>query len=137
MRSHGIEIEPDLLPGLPSVNADADQIGQIVLNLLVNAQQALTGATGAAHHEGLDRARPLRTPTAAARARVWLHVRDNGPGIRREVQDRIFEPFFTTKSEGMGTGLGLAVSRSIAREHGGELMLLPQGEGPASACNCR
>ncbi|MEO3692698.1 hybrid sensor histidine kinase/response regulator [Roseateles paludis] len=133
LRSHGIEIEPDLLPGLPSVNADADQIGQIVLNLLVNAQQALTGRDGVRRITVSTGLTPTSNMDRRRSPRVWLHVRDNGPGIRREVQDRIFEPFFTTKSEGMGTGLGLAVSRSIAREHGGELMLLPQGEG---ACFC-
>jgi len=133
LRSHGIAVTLDLLPGLPPVKADADQIGQIVLNLIVNAQQALgardhgrrlTVSTGVAPMTDGDR---RRTP------RVWLRVRDNGPGIAPELRERIFEPFFTTKSEGVGTGLGLAVSRSIAREHGGELTLQDDGSG---ACFC-
>lgn len=133
LRSHGIAVTLDLLPGLPPVKADADQIGQIVLNLIVNAQQALgardhgrrlTVSTGVAPMTDGDR---RRTP------RVWLRVRDNGPGIAPELRERVFEPFFTTKSEGVGTGLGLAVSRSIARDHGGELTLQDDGDG-ASFC---
>ncbi|WP_457442798.1 PAS domain S-box protein [Roseateles sp. P5_E4] len=133
LRSHGIAVTLDLLPGLPPVKADADQIGQIVLNLIVNAQQALgardngrrlTVSTGVAPMTDGDR---RRTP------RVWMRVRDNGPGIDPELRERIFEPFFTTKSEGVGTGLGLAVSRSIARDHGGELTLQDDGSG---ACFC-
>ena len=133
LRSHGIHVELDLLPGLPPVKADADQVGQVVLNLLVNAQQALgardlgrrlTVSTGVAPMTQGDRRRAPR---------VWLRVRDNGPGIAPELRERVFEPFFTTKSEGVGTGLGLAVSRSIAREHGGELTLQDDGDG---ACFC-
>ncbi len=133
LRSHGIAVTLDLLPGLPPVKADADQIGQIVLNLIVNAQQALaardngrrlTVSTGLAPMTDGDR---RRVP------RVWLRVRDNGPGIEAGLHERIFEPFFTTKVEGVGTGLGLAVSRSIARDHGGELTLQDDGSG---ACFC-
>ena len=127
LRSHGIAVTLDLLPGLPSVNADADQIGQIVLNLIVNAQQAL-GARD--HGRRLSIATGLTPMTDGDRRRtprIWLHVRDNGPGIPAELRERIFEPFFTTKDEGVGTGLGLAVSRSIARDHGGELTLLDDG----------
>jgi PAS domain S-box-containing protein len=133
LRSHGIAVTLDLLPGLPPVKADADQIGQVVLNLIVNAQQALslrehdrrlTVSTGLAPTTEGDR---RRSP------RIWLRVRDNGPGIPAELRERVFEPFFTTKSEGVGTGLGLAVSRSIARDHGGELTLLDDGGG---ACLC-
>ena len=136
LRSHGIAVTLDLLPGLPPVKADADQIGQIVLNLIVNAQQALgardhgrqlTVSTGVAPMTDGDR---RRVP------RVWLRVRDNGPGIAPELHERIFEPFLTTKSEGVGTGLGLAVSRSIARDHGGELTLQDDEGFGAGACFC-
>ena len=137
LRSHGIGVTLSLLPGLPPVRADADQIGQIVLNLIVNAQQAL-GA--------LDTDRRLTIVTGLAPTtdgdrrhspRVWLRVRDNGPGISAELRERVFEPFFTTKSEGVGTGLGLAVSRSIARDHGGELTLQDDEDGlSGGACFC-
>jgi two-component system NtrC family sensor kinase len=121
-RSHGIALELSLADELPVLNADGDQIGQVVLNLLVNAQQALTDAAGERWvrvQTGLESRRNDREP------RVWLRVADNGPGVARTARERIFEPFFTTKPEGIGTGLGLAVSRSVAREHGGELALEP------------
>ena len=129
-RTHDIELEMALTDALPAVTADSDQIGQVVMNLLVNAQQALAGAQGTRRvrvQTGLEPRRESREP------RVWLRVSDNGPGIPGAARDRVFEPFFTTKPEGVGTGLGLAVSRSLARDHGGDLMLeAATGEGGAS-----
>ena len=122
-RTHGIDLEMALADELPPVKADADQIGQIVLNLLVNAQQALAGADGARRVQvqtGLETRRGGREP------RVWLRVADNGAGVSAALRPHVFEPFFTTKPEGTGTGLGLAVSRSLARDHGGELALEPE-----------
>ncbi|WP_280152231.1 PAS domain S-box protein [Piscinibacter sp. XHJ-5] len=121
-RSHGIEVELRLAEGLPTVYADADQIGQVVLNLLVNAQQALDGKPGerrVAITSGVETLRNYREP------RVWLCVADTGPGVPAEMRTSIFEPFFTTKADGIGTGLGLPMSRSLAREHGGDLTLEP------------
>jgi PAS domain S-box-containing protein len=128
-RSHGVEMKLHLADELPSVKADGDQIGQIVLNLLVNAQQALAGGAGDA---GGERRVHLETGVEARREnrepRVWLRVSDNGPGVPPELRDKLFEPFFTTKPEGIGTGLGLAVSRSLARDHGGDLTLEPTSQ---------
>jgi len=123
-RSHGIELELELDPVLPRVAADGDQIGQVVLNLLVNAQQALSGASGERRvwvRTGVGLYRDARRQRGEQR--VWLCVMDTGPGVSDVVRQKLFEPFFTTKPEGMGTGLGLAVSRSLAREHGGDLLL--------------
>ena len=120
LRTSGILVDLRLAEGLPEVVADADQIGQVVLNLLVNAQQALASCEQARVlrvETGVEATRPNRTP------RVWLRVADNGPGVAGEHRPRIFDPFYTTKPEGTGTGLGLAVSRSVSREHGGELAL--------------
>ncbi|WP_395703515.1 ATP-binding protein [Aquabacterium sp.] len=128
-RSHGIELRLELADGLPPVDADGDQIGQVVLNLLVNAQQALAGVEGprcVTVRSGLQPAREGRA------AQCWLQVQDNGPGVPAAARAQIFEPFFTTKAEGMGTGLGLAVSRSLARAHGGELLLEDSSDGGAS-----
>ncbi|WP_341675575.1 PAS domain S-box protein [Niveibacterium sp. SC-1] len=124
LRSSGIAVEMLLADALPAVIADADQLGQVVLNLLVNAQQALGGRDGPLVlrlETGAEALRPGRVP------RVWLRVADNGPGVAEEHAVRIFDPFFTTKAEGSGTGLGLAVARSIVREHGGDLVLEPPG----------
>jgi PAS domain S-box-containing protein len=119
-RSHGVALELNLPDDLPAVMADGDQIGQVVLNLLVNAQQALNAVEGERRvrvASGIEPRRENREP------RVWLRVADSGPGVPEALRERIFEPFFTTKAEGLGTGLGLAVSRSIVREHGGDLQL--------------
>jgi two-component system NtrC family sensor kinase len=66
-------------------------------------------------------------------ARVWLRIADNGPGVPPPLRARIFESFFTTKAEGMGTGMGLAVSRGLVREHGGDLLLEPDLPGGGAA----
>src|SRR5690606_24819440 len=66
----------------------------------------------------------------------YVRISDNGPGVADDVRERIFDPFFTTKTEGTGTGVGLSVSRSIAREHGGELSLAHDEEQGASFLLC-
>ncbi len=121
LRSSGVQLSLVLAPGLPEISADADRLGQLVLNLLVNAQQALVS---------VPTPRELRIETGVHRAasQLWLRVSDNGPGVPEDMRERIFDPYFSTKGEGAGTGLGLSVSRSVARDHGGEL-LLEQGHG--------
>jgi PAS domain S-box-containing protein len=119
-RTHGIELALALGEGLPPVIADTDEIGQVVMNLLVNAQQALAGREGPRRvrvQSGLEPRRETREP------RVWLRVEDNGSGVPADLRAHVFDAYFTTKPEGIGTGLGLAVSRSLARAHGGELVL--------------
>ena len=120
LRSHGVQLELLLAENLPDVRADPDQLGQVVLNLMVNARQALESQAGArllVVASGVELPRPGREP------RVWLRVADNGPGVPEALKPRLFEPFFTTKASGLGTGLGLSVSRGIVREHGGDLVL--------------
>jgi len=97
--------------------ANANQIQQIVVNLVVNALQAMAG-------EG----RLVVSTVASGAGRVRLAVADSGPGIKPEVARRIFEPFFTTKPEGQGTGLGLSICYQIAEEHGGTIRLEPSPE---------
>jgi two-component system NtrC family sensor kinase len=102
-QTHDIELDLALAGGLPPVQADADQIGQVVMNLLVNAQQALAGFDGTRRVQVETGVRPASAEHEAA---VWLRVQDNGPGIAPDARSRLFEPFFTTKAEGSGTGLG-------------------------------
>lgn len=120
LRTQAIRVQLDLAADMPMVEADSDQIGQVVLNLVINAQHAMDGSEG-------ERRLVVRSgwePAEADRgARAWLEVQDTGPGVPPELRDQIFLPFFTTKGEGKGTGLGLAVSRAIARDHGGDLLL--------------
>jgi signal transduction histidine kinase len=105
---------------VPLVEGDAGQLTQVVLNLLVNAAQALDPAEVTRNY---IRVRLHRQPVEDRRAPqlVSIEVSDNGPGIPAPLQKRIFEPFFTTKPTGVGTGLGLFISRSIMKAHGGDL----------------
>ncbi|TMH07912.1 MAG: PAS domain S-box protein [Betaproteobacteria bacterium] len=132
LRTGGIDVELRLADALPEVLADPDQIGQVLLNLLVNAQQALSTTPRPRRvliETGLESQRESRAP------RVWLRVADNGPGISEEHRAHVFTSFFTTKSAGVGTGLGLSVSRSVIREHGGDLLL--EGHGPLGGASFR
>lgn len=126
-RSHDIELRLELDEALPSVPADEDQLVQIVLNLMINAQQAQASGGGSDRRvvtgTGVDRSLDGRARS------VWLRVADNGPGVAPSARERLFESFFTTKPEGIGTGLGLSVSRATAREHGGDLVLEPSASG--------
>ena len=103
-----------LAAGLPPVFADPHQIQQILLNLIINAEQAMLDA----HGRGTLILRSWQDPERDA---VVLEVNDDGPGVPEEVQTKIFDPFFTTKAVGKGTGLGLTVAYAIAQEHGGRL----------------
>ncbi len=113
-RATSIVAGEDLASSLPPVFVDPHQIQQIVLNLLINAEQAMLEARG--HGRLL-----VRTWEDADRDAVVLEVSDDGPGVPDEMQARVFDPFFTTKAVGKGTGLGLSVAYAIAQEHGGQI----------------
>ncbi|MDB4970764.1 MAG: integral rane sensor signal transduction histidine kinase [Myxococcales bacterium] len=108
-----VKLEVELAEDVPLVMADAGALKQVVLNLMINAMQALKGSGGRVQVMG------RRTSDGGAE----VQVRDDGPGVPPEVAAQIFEPFFTTKPDGEGTGMGLAVSRGIIEEHGGTLTL--------------
>jgi len=105
-----------LAAGLPQVFADSHQVQQVLLNLVINAEQAMLAANGRG-------TLVLRTWHDADQECVILEVNDDGPGIPEEVQPKIFDPFFTTKDVGKGTGLGLTVAYAIVQEHGGRIRL--------------
>jgi two-component system NtrC family sensor kinase len=120
-----IDVVTALATGLPSVFADAHQIQQVLLNLVINAEQAML----AAHGRG---SLVLRTWHDAARDTVVLQVSDDGPGVPVDVKNKIFDPFFTTKETGQGTGLGLTVAYAIVQEHGGTIRVDSPDAGGAS-----
>jgi len=98
---------------VPAVTADGSRLGQVFLNLLVNAAHAIP--------EGAVDRNEIRLRLRSSEDSVLVEVQDTGQGISSAMVDRIFEPFFTTKSQGMGLGLGLAISHSLVTELGGEL----------------
>ncbi len=102
-----------------SVDADAEQIEQVLTNLVMNALQALR--EGGAVTVSISRETAVDPQQTSAEDCVVLHVDDTGPGMPSQVAARVFEPFFTTKGIGEGTGLGLSVAYGIVREHGGFL----------------
>jgi signal transduction histidine kinase len=128
LRALGVEISEEAEPDCPAVYGDAQQLEQVFLNLIINAQQALEQQT---ERRLVVRTHQILWPEAGARparAAVQVMIRDTGPGIPLAVRARLFEPFFTTKRE--GTGLGLAVSRGIVERHHGRLYAESrEGEG--------
>ncbi|HWJ07437.1 MAG TPA: PAS domain S-box protein [Steroidobacteraceae bacterium] len=116
LRSTGIEVHREYANALPQLLADQDQLSQVFMNLVVNAQHAMERKPG-------PRRLTVRTRLARAqdKAEVVVEFVDTGVGITEEVRKRIFEPFFTTKKQGEGTGLGLPVSLGMVEAHGGRI----------------
>ena len=105
-----------LASGLPQVFADPHQVKQVLLNLIINAEQAMLTANGRG-------TLVARTWYDDANEMVLLEISDDGPGVPEEAQSKIFDPFFTTKAVGKGTGLGLTVVYAIVQEHGGQVRI--------------
>ncbi len=123
LRSYELKVENiqsrvELESGLPPILADAGQLLQVLLNLVVNAEQAIQQGRG---HGAIS----IRTHRASSE-RLALEISDDGPGIAPEILSRIFDPFFTTKPVGVGTGLGLSIAYGIVQEHGGEVSVESQ-----------
>jgi signal transduction histidine kinase len=111
-----IRVETDLSSSLPPVQGNQGKLQQVVLNLLLNAKDAMHGTPDAI----------LRISTEVQSNRILVRIKDSGSGIEREHLHRIFDPFFTTKvkpqpGQHKGTGLGLAVTYGIMQEHGGKI----------------
>lgn len=116
LRTSGIEVTARLTKNLPAVRGDADQLRQVLTNLLVNAHHAL---------QGIDGPRRLLITSRYRKqdGKVIVKVKDNGPGVPAEIRSRIFEPLFTTKEVGVGTGMGLSLCHRIMEGHGGGIAL--------------
>ncbi len=124
-RITNITIVDALASGLPQVFADAHQVQQVLLNLIINAEQAMLTANGRG-------TLVVRSWHDVERESVVLEINDDGPGIAPELQPKIFDPFFTTKEVGKGTGLGLTVAYAIVQEHGGRIRLASNSGSGAS-----
>ncbi len=126
LRTAGVEIVRDVPQGIPHVWGDGDQLHQVVVNLIINAKQALEDVSG-----------PRRITIAVRHdeetGHVALTISDSGPGVPEDIRSRVFDPFFTTKPQGVGTGVGLAISRGLVDSHGGSLTLLPSQPGSGAS----
>lgn len=113
MALNNVTLEKELASDLPVVPGSGNQLQQVFMNLMINAQQAMGGTTGT-----------IRISSRRLNAEaIELRFKDSGPGMTAEIQKRIFEPFFTTKPSGKGTGLGLSVSFGIIKDHNGEIRI--------------
>jgi signal transduction histidine kinase len=118
---NGVKLVEEIAPGLPAIRVDRVQIGQVVLNLLTNALQAMEG------NNGKGSSLKLRV-SRGSNGFVRLDVTDTGVGMTQAELDKMFEPLFTTKARGIG--LGLAVSRTLVQANGGEISAVSKkGEG--------
>ena len=124
-RVSNIAVMAALATGLPHVFADGQQVQQVLLNLIINAEQAMLSANG----RGVLVVRTWHDPHQES---VLLEINDDGPGVPDDVQPKIFDPFFTTKEVGQGTGLGLTVAYAIVQEHGGRIRLESRPSAGAS-----
>ena len=114
LRSSDIHVKLKFMGQLPRITADADQLNQVFINLVVNAQQALEEIHG-------ERRLTLSTDYDDEAEEIVVKVTDNGVGIPDDIRSRIFEPFFTTKEVGSGTGIGLAFCHRIVERHDGSI----------------
>jgi signal transduction histidine kinase len=120
LQTANIAVQERLARNVPPVVVNREEIQQVVLNLILNAEQAMRKASTSG---------TIRIETGRVGESTYLEVADDGPGVPPTLAGRIFEPFFTTKPVGQGTGLGLSISMGIAEAHGGSLELLPADHG--------
>jgi PAS domain S-box-containing protein len=120
LKMNNIDVEESYAEGLAQVAVNRGEIQQVLLNLILNAEQAMHTANGRGR---------LVLRTAASGAEIAIEVEDDGPGISAAIAGQIFEPFFSTKEVGQGTGLGLSIALGIAEAHGGSLALLKTSAG--------
>jgi two-component system, NtrC family, sensor kinase len=124
MQLHGIELEQALSPDPVLVLGDRHELQQVLLNLITNAVQAVSGLPPGAR-------RQIAITTTREDGQAILRVRDTGPGVAPQHASALFTPFFTTKAAGQGTGLGLSLSYGLVKAHDGELTYEPPPDGGA------
>ncbi|MDD5461820.1 MAG: ATP-binding protein [Methylococcales bacterium] len=113
LSKNDIEVEVDVPADLPAIHCSADSLQQILVNLIINARDALA-----------DNPQPrIKIIVRHIEGVLELNVTDKGPGIQQDVQTKIFDPFFTTKPPGKGTGLGLSVTRRLVQDVGGAIQV--------------
>jgi signal transduction histidine kinase len=127
-RAAGISVVRRLDPRVPRILGDSLLLQQAFLNIIINAEHAITARRAAA--PGTSNGRDyIEASTRGRRGTVTVEIRDTGHGIDADVLPRIFEPFFTTKEVGQGIGLGLALTHGIIEEHGGSIGAKPRAGG--------
>lgn len=119
LRHAGVEVVVAYGADLPPIRARSHRLQQVFLNLLINALDALRAFERAGKRVDVR----TRLEVEGGQRFVVVSIEDNGPGVQEYARERIFQPFFTTKKVGEGTGLGLAVSAGIVRDHGGRIVL--------------
>jgi signal transduction histidine kinase len=107
---NNVQVNMELAPDIPEIIGNPNQLQQVLMNLAINAQQAMDPDGGT-----------VDIATYCDGDNVYISVSDTGPGISEEVAEKIFEPFYTTKAAGKGTGLGLSVTYGIVRDHKGDI----------------
>jgi len=112
LKTSDIEVVTSLVPGLPKTMVDFQQIQQVFLNIILNAEQAMSEASGGGK---------LTIKTQEGKGGIRISFTDDGPGIPAEHLDKLFDPFFTTRREKGGTGLGLSICHGIVAEHAGKI----------------
>jgi len=115
-----VSLRRELASDLPPIRGNANQLQQVLMNLMINAQQAIGDEGGTVSLATLDHD-----------GSVIITVSDTGPGMNDDVAAKIFEPFFTTKPAGQGTGLGLSVTYGIIQDHGGDISVTRADSGGA------
>jgi C4-dicarboxylate-specific signal transduction histidine kinase len=127
-RTRQVELIAEVEPELPQVLVDPSAMQQVLVNLMVNALDALSDLGS----EGRVILSATRNPDTAGGPSVLFRVTDNGPGVPKDIAARLFDPFFTTKNPGRGTGLGLSVSQELLAAMGGGIELHSAANGGAS-----
>jgi len=130
LKVRGIEVAWQIDESLPLILGDPGRLEQVMINLLINARDAIEEKWGPGHHHP-DAVKRIRLVTVREGSRVQVKVCDSGAGIPDHIIDKIFEPFFTTKKVGEGTGLGLSISYGIVKECSGNIFARSNPDGGA------